>query len=813
MIKKIIIGIICLFYCSSQMNINALATKTQIPNLPIDLIFNIHHVLMNYDKLSNHSSYSKLIQKLDKKLLSHGKYKLRSDFPIEYDENQFKFWVEQDGYLICLIYKNNNGVPDFQYYYKDKWYPYLYDRNLYLDHQVRHTFWGKYLFYAIVVLPVKTFFKGDRGEFKGLFLDFMKWFPLITVGAFLYKILTFLVNQMNNLQILPPYFELLNKHPEWPKRINISQTKLLYWQSNALYVLKNHEIDQVLDVSNINEVFGTSKNMMDPLINSDIWNDNELEFIDNYEIVVVHSQDPHNPFLMDDQGKHLLAYADPVTHRIYINDVFYRKTIGAIQKRINLGRNKDKLEIDLYELKRLSGILQAAIASSIAFSLNESEQRQIELEQNFSGHGEMNDHSSKLRDAFILLMYRFEYNKKMPDPIKTPQKYYRRLIIQLLDKTKSSYALWNTLKVVILEASRKSQLRSKRIAAWYIKPYVDSIRSGLHSSIPMRENPIPNYGSYLWSLHLGFSDDAAKLIAKYAIDVDSIKYGFVPILGQSARHFNMYLHVLGNFDPYHSHHGFKNSVMAIYYFNKNNLFPEYNHRDEMIRYDLSHWRFYEPTRPNTLKRYFIDEFIASLKHLMDQNLLESLKHLGFGLHSVQDMSAHQDFNPGPYATGLHPPHYDDPYYDQLGNFDETLERVGLAEKMTKAYLSRYQEYYQMKQRIRHEGSISLGEHLYSSMGLFNSEKEYIQFLYAFENPVIRHENPDIDRLILFLWMMLYKKKLTNDEKLLLNRVVEQIRNAPYYSIDYEFNPLLQIFKNNKLVSESIQHKINIEYAA
>jgi hypothetical protein len=116
-----------------------------------------------------------------------------------------------------------------------------------------------------------------------------------------------------------------------------------------------------------------------------------------------------------------------------------------------------------------------------------------------------------------------------------------------------------------------------------------------------------NYGTYIWARQVGFTDIGARLIAMGNNSVDWF-WGSSPIFGNKARHFNQF-----------STDDFCDS-----------------------------------------REYYAEQELNTAVQLFKKGKEDkSLGRLGMGLHSLQDIFAHRDWNTGPLGIEAHPLWYDD----------------------------------------------------------------------------------------------------------------------------------------------------------
>lgn len=140
------------------------------------------------------------------------------------------------------------------------------------------------------------------------------------------------------------------------------------------------------------------------------------------------------------------------------------------------------------------------------------------------------------------------------------------------------------------------------------------------------------YGTYLWVMQSGLTDAAARIIANANNAVDWMPgTGWYPGIGDQSRHFDK-------------------SPCAD-----------------------------EDTRASWADR----EFENALEAYRSGDVDSALKHLGRGLHSVQDYFAHREWDTGPLGISRHPSAYD--VWDDPSNADVRQQ----TEAATKAYLNNF----------------------------------------------------------------------------------------------------------------------------
>ena len=759
----------------------SLGLSSQIHNIPMPLIYSIHTHLRN---LSTPASTDQVKIALQNALKNQKNIKLTNENEITIQSKEpghiaINFWIETNHKTFQVSYENINGTLSFlihdQNNYSKKYYLNAPNTNM---KPTKSYPWLLNLWYVVIIYPFKVWKEQGWSAFKDTLLDLLKWFPLITIGKFLHKIISIFINLQKHPTSLPSSFTLFSKQDFAFTSYEISETQFNQWDESTM---NNPNIEENL-----------KKYVIEPLKlqTTHRWTSSEQSMLDQISIKVTKSSDRHNPFLGNNQQL-WLAYGNKQTNIIYINDVFYQKTIGALLQKLKYAEDSQRQIIEI-EIDRLSKILQAAIASEVVRIAGGSNQDMYAVERTISGIGGIGNNASQLSDARILLRNRHLYNLKWPEAKSPPQKYFRRLAFRFADRIKHNFTFFSTIKVIILEITTPLESRSKRRSHWLLIPFVDLIRDSLHASIPMKENPIPGFGTYLWALQEGYSDDAAKIIAKFTIDVDNIHWGFIPILGNPPRHFNFYLHLDSEFENHQTAHmGLSRSVEAVTHYHQGTLYPRYDHSKEMDEYSIDQHEYYSPSRPNTMKEWFVYEFRAAVHDHLKGNTINSLRHLGLGLHSAQDVSAHREHDPGPYSTGLHPDYYDDPFYDQNGKIDKDFKRVHDAEKMSKVYLKRYKELVEISQNITIESRIIEA----GPNHLLNATYADIQILLdAIANPLIRHTNPDLDQYAKIIAVLLLKDILTDEDINFFNLFIEQLKKNPHFNAYLSHPIIIQITK-------------------
>jgi RHS repeat-associated protein len=156
----------------------------------------------------------------------------------------------------------------------------------------------------------------------------------------------------------------------------------------------------------------------------------------------------------------------------------------------------------------------------------------------------------------------------------------------------------------------------------------------VHSGIGNKKE----YGTYTWAKQVGFNEAQARKIALSNDAVDGGWGSWVPIFGLQSRHFNQ--------------GAFRN-------FQDSRLF----------------WAIYELNR--AVKAYERGDCDIALSHV------------GRGLHSLQDLHAHRDWNTGFFGWDIHPGWYDvwdDPRNAQARAMTQRYTQNYLREFMRKTYL-------------------------------------------------------------------------------------------------------------------------------
>jgi RHS repeat-associated protein len=146
-----------------------------------------------------------------------------------------------------------------------------------------------------------------------------------------------------------------------------------------------------------------------------------------------------------------------------------------------------------------------------------------------------------------------------------------------------------------------------------------------------------SYGTYKWAQDVGMTELMSRQIAFANNDTDANPLGgngtgFSPKIGDQSRHFN--------------------------------LNPPNEYKDS--------------------RDFWAETELKNAIYLFKSGKeCEAIRHLGYGLHSLQDKYAHRDWNTGPSGRKIHPPWYDDIY--------DSRNRQALydTEQSTKEYLNKF----------------------------------------------------------------------------------------------------------------------------
>jgi RHS repeat-associated protein len=148
----------------------------------------------------------------------------------------------------------------------------------------------------------------------------------------------------------------------------------------------------------------------------------------------------------------------------------------------------------------------------------------------------------------------------------------------------------------------------------------------VHSGIGNSE-----YGTFIWAKQVGFSDESAAIIARSNDAVDGGWGSWMPIIGNQSRHFNQS----------------------------------------------------DPNYPDTRILWAEIEFKKALEAQRLCDAEKALAHLGRGLHSLQDVFAHRDWDTGFCGWRRHPD-----WYDSWDDFRNGKARE-LTAQATKDYLHKF----------------------------------------------------------------------------------------------------------------------------
>lgn len=290
-----------------------------------------------------------------------------------------------------------------------------------------------------------------------------------------------------------------------------------------------------------------------------------------------------------------------------------------------------------------------------------------------------------LDHAKTIIKNAYFFREREPAPIEwshgTIRQWLRNKILQVIIWSQRFYNWFHFMKAFISEFFTITQ-------NWIRTPFIYPLRSNLHCGIPTPDRPLPEYGTYLWTIQSGFSDEAARIIGEADVCTDKITSGWIPRLGDQSRHYNMYLHN-NNFRRLRdSVSGDISQIERVFSDNNYDPQPQFTTRTDIELPPDEKWS--EVNYPDSRldwAQYELER--AGYYYSIGEKKL-ALECLGRGLHSLQDLIAHGDFDAGPFGTRIHPPELDNPLYDPdpTGRlvYSGKMLRLKETERLTKSYL-------------------------------------------------------------------------------------------------------------------------------